>query len=482
MPSTNLENKVKIFNAKYDVALNPTAIAEEIRINAVFDEYRFDKKDEKITNATTYWKNLTKTLENSLKTKTKINVNGIYDLSDFDMVSFVKSFEEIMQLSNEESANPRARKPYEGMVFENIIEKLKANTAAYDKPIYSIWANKIADKKLSYKELKSVTDESIRRINNIEDAGRVNVDRYDLANVVYAREAMVRVRQSRGRLWKLFHLYQNSKEKEYLESLSARITEYNGKNYPINDVLQEGSNSIMQSVYRNTEYSLNHIDSKRIEKKIQEETKQKEEKRREISAVAETLQTAVNDASFNTKITDEIVKALPKCNQNKRTQKTIVSSFATKPLIKEAQSANERFDSSVADGGNPEKAMGYNVASVFSKAYKLTESLGYIDPKDQLVAAQAITDVIIKNVSPATLEPEKFAKFTSGYALNNPDLIEDTIGMDRTEFAFTEAQKTYAEMDRESIEVSELNNVKKDIVVKPVEKESNINPPIIEKK
>ena len=132
----------------------------------------------------------------------------------------------------------------------------------------------------------------------------------------------------------------------------------------------------------------------------------------------------------------------------------------------------------MAFGQNPEKAIVNNVRAVFNNAYKLTEALGYFDPKDQLLAAQAITDVMMKNVSPATLEPEKYTQFANGYALNNPSSVESVTNMDGTENAFVEAKNAYDEMNRVALNIEEANvNVKAD-VVKPVENVEKINPPI----
>lgn len=481
MPGISLEQKIGKFNAKYDVKLDPHAIEEEARIDAVFEEYRFDKKDKQVTQATTYWKALTKTLTDSLNAKTKINKNADYDLSDLNIVSFIREFEDIMQQSNKQSKTPRERKPFEGMNFDKMIEKIKAGTSAYDKPLYSIWANKVVDNKISYEDLKKVTDESVQNIEKAEKNKYSTVSREDLSNVVYAHEAMFRVCQSRGFWWKVFHLYQNYVENKYLESLSMRVSQYIEKNYPINDISDTMPDSMMKKVYTNTEYTIRYERDKKIKEKIEKSQKQEEEKRREISAVAETLQKSIDDNSFKGKITDEIVKSLPKCKWSKNIQKNLVSSIATNALIQEAQGANKLFDLSVADGVNPETRMEYNVAAVFRKAYGLTEALGYIEIKDQLLAAQVITDVLIKNVSPAALEPEKYTKFANGYALNKPALIEDVTGMDGTEFAFKEAQKAYADMNREKVEILALNTVANKDVVAPVDKETNISAPTIHK-
>ena len=163
-----LEQKIQSFNRRYTVNFDPFAIAEAARIEAVFDDYKFDKKDERTTRAATYWKALTETLDESLNANTKIQAGALYDLSDFNIVKFVREFEEIMSEANAKSSAPKKRAPFEGMHFESIMAKLNDATKGYDKPLYSIWANKVIDAEISYEDLQSVTDMATQRIKNEE--------------------------------------------------------------------------------------------------------------------------------------------------------------------------------------------------------------------------------------------------------------------------------------------------------------------------
>jgi hypothetical protein len=245
MPNTSLETKIKLFNTRYNVNFDPHAIAEEARIDDVFDGFRFDQQDPKVKQASNYLKNLFETLTDSLNARTQINARGDYDLSDINIVNFVRDYEEIMAQRNAESKEPKERKPYEGMNFEKLIEKTTAKTKEYDKTLYSIWANKVVDGKISFKTLKKITDESIR---NIERQERENkpVSREDLTNIVLAYEAMFRVSQSRGFFWKLFNFF---REDRYLDSLSNKRMEYVNKNYPVQDILDKTPDSVMKETY-----------------------------------------------------------------------------------------------------------------------------------------------------------------------------------------------------------------------------------------
>ena len=168
------------------------------------------------------------------------------------LVKFVRQFEDIMKLNNAESSNPRKRSEFEGYKLDTLLNKIKESTKEYDKPIYSIWADKVLNKKLSYEDLKKITDESIQSIGTINENRAQQVDRKKLSNVVFAYEAMVKIRESRGGWWKAFHLWQNYKESKYLEDLSTKRQEYLQNKYPVQDIFKEASKSIMKKVYDNT--------------------------------------------------------------------------------------------------------------------------------------------------------------------------------------------------------------------------------------
>jgi hypothetical protein len=186
-----------------------------------------------------------------LNAKTKINANANYDLSDFKLEEFVNSFEEIMKESHEQSGSTRERKPFEGMLFKSIIDRAKQSLEPYNVPLYSVWARKTLDGKLTYKDLKSITDGAMLRVENAHESGNTAVNENDVANVVYAHEAMFRICQSRGFWWKAFHLIDNYYEQKYLETLSERIATYTGRNYPVDRILDNVPDSAVGQVYGN---------------------------------------------------------------------------------------------------------------------------------------------------------------------------------------------------------------------------------------
>ena len=465
-----LETKISSFNSRYQVNLTSRQIVKVAETKLGSDSFTgFNENDEKVVQTSAYIKALTDALNDSLHANTKIQANGVYSLFDFDLVKFAREFEELVQTGNAESASPRKREPFEGMSLDDVMKRIKNSTKAYDKPLYSIWANKIVDGKISYEDLKSVTDGAIERIEYQEKSPNGSVQRNDLANVVYAHEAMFRVRQSRGFWWKVFHLYQNYKEEKYLEALSYRISEYLGKNYPIDEISNSVSDSMMQGAYDNMEYTLRREDDQRVNENVQRQLQEEEARNREISSVSQQLQPVIDDPAFKGKLTDSIVKNLPKCGVNSNTQKNVLNSMVTDELINEAKKANKIFDAGIVSGNNPQAQIVASLKMVFGKAYSLTSALGYTDPEEQLVAAQRITDAVMKNASPATLQPEVYAKFTNGYMFDNPEEFREITGMDGTEPVFENAKNEFA---KESILIEEIESQNVEIAP-PVNEQPN---------
>ena len=478
MPTLN--EKIANFKSKYYENFDPHALVESARIDAVFASYRFDGVGEGKTNANNYFKALTKTLSKCIDAKTKINKMAIYDLSNINLATFVREFEDIMDGINAQSSTPRERKPYEGIPFDKLIESVKKATSVYDKPLHNVWSDKILNKKLSYENLKAVTDYSI---TNIERDSKSNNDipsSIDLENVVRAHEAMKVVRQSRSWLWKAFHLYQNYQEGKYLEALSSKVQDFWQRGYDLSSFIDDVSVSTMEGVYKNTNSLLSSEKAKKLDEKLKEMEQLRKEGNLKISAVEETLKPVIENPETKNVIADEIVKKLPYCRWGKPMQKAMLLSAVLNPVIAEAQSANNNFDSGMVMNEKPNKLMVHCVKQVFNRAYLLSATLGYNQPSEQLVTAQIVTDVILKNLSPVAVEGgDKYATFANGYVLNNPLLFNEITGMDGSEPVFIDAQKTYSELNREEVKVDLVSN--NEVKAAPVEKVPSNKVPAIEK-
>jgi hypothetical protein len=203
---------------------------------------------------------------------------------------------------------------------------------------------------------------------------------------------------------------------------------------------------------------------------MQEDMQEKEQRRREISNVHEKLQPTVLDPVEQEKIINEIVEELPRCRWEKPLQKIMLTGVYFKLLMRDAQQANEKFDYAVANGKPPELQMVENVKAVFRRVYENISSFGYTNNVAALVAAQTMTDVLMRRLSPAAFDEKKYAEFTNGYVLKHAAEFAEITGMDGTEPAFAAAKGKYAALQRKHIQVNEVNVIpENNIIAEPVE-------------
>lgn len=479
MPQKILVSKVEDFNDEYKVSLNLDRFEATEKKNTVFEEFPFDKKDANYEKKSAYYKLLTQTLLKSLSEETKISERADYNLSDFNLYSFLQRFEDIADHRNKDSKTPSKREAYEGINFKDLLDNLKKVTKGFNKPLYGIWADKIISKEISYSDLQNVTKESMRTIERLKEDGKNEIDKGQIANVLYAHEAMSQVWKSRKVTWIIGNFIQAYREYKYLQSLKKATDTYIAREYPVAEILNTTQMEMMKKAYENTDWSYKSKVLQENEKNAKEKFEKEQARRREISAVAEKMKSVIDNNATKDKITNEIAKKLPSCIWNTKTQTNILNISITKNLMQQAQKANETFDELVSSGRNKQEQMVDYVRSVFEKSFSLTQTLGYNEVKDQLVVAQIMTDVVLKNISPVALDPE-LSEFANGYALNNSRKFESVAQMDGIENAFNNAKKEYDDLNRENIKIEGFDDNDKKVVVQPIDnsgkqKESQVN-------
>lgn len=467
MPGNALDDKITEFNNKHEATLTRALLETPPKKFKGLDLHFFQKQKKKAQRAILYHRTVATALIQTVKNGLKINETGYYSLPELNIPKFLQDFEEIMALRKEETEYDRKRKPFEGIHQEKLLNHLVDLTKRFDRDLSAIWAESIINEELSIAEMERITNHAYNSFSTAEDPQNLGyAERKKLGTFVTAATTMTLVREKRGFWWRVRHPFLNSDEKAYYNQMMERFANLTMRGFPVSEVLAEHDKSLMTNVYKTVELVRNRKNMDEMEKQHAQE----EEKRREISNVHETLQPIASSKVEQEKMIDEIVKELPRCRWEKSLQRNMISSIILKLMIKTAQQANERFDEGVSDGRSPEKQMLENVKQVFKQAYSNVASLGYMDPSAQLVAAQVMTDVMMKRLSPAAIDPKKYEEFTNGYVLKNAEAFADITGMDGTEPVFTESKKSYEEMQPQKINVNEVNVIpKNNVVVEPVE-------------
>lgn len=469
MPGNTLEQKIREFNLRHGATLTMAMLDAPPKKFKGLDLNFFDRQKRKAQRAILYHRTVATVLMETLKNGSKINETGYYALPDLDMTKFLDDFEEIMKLRQEETEYDRVRKPFEGINQEKLFNHLVDLTKRYDRSLSEIWADSILKEEMTIAQMKAITDRTYSEIKKIDPNNMSLGDTKKLGSFHTALITIERVREKRGAWWKFRHPLLNGAEKAYHRQLLLAQTEFTARGLSLAQAWLEHDTSPMEKVYKTIELARNRKNMDESEKQMQENMQEQEQRRREISNVHEKLQPLLTDLSVHEKISEEIVKALPRCRWEKPLQKNMLSSILMKTILQDAQSANEDFDVAVSNGRSPEAQMVENVRAVFQKAYANVATLGYMDVSAQLVAAQVITDVVLKNMSPAAFDEKKYAEFTNGYVLKHATEFSDITDMDGSEPAYVVAKEKYNEMQREKIEVSEVNVIANEPVVAPVD-------------
>ena len=467
MLTVELQEKVNKFNNKYNVNFDVEEMETDARISSTFEGFSFQKKAEKVAHGERYFKTLKKLLEKSLTAKTKIKAEADYNLTDFNVRSFINEYEDILAHRNNDLKSPRERDRFEGFNSSSLLDKVKAITNSYNKTVHGIWADKILNdkEKFTFEDLKAITDSATRsldsKINKTEEMIHKN-----LVNVIYAKQAMEKVRQSRTGWWKFWNLLKNYRENKYLESLNEKLETYKKAKLPVEKILAEAPQQILKNAY---------------DKPVKAQEINKEEPV-VFDVYKKVRKIIAKDLKMKENLTEDILKALtvPK-RWNQDLQRTFLNTTITKALIEKVQTCNQEFDSFVGNGSSVENQMKKVVGGVFEKAYDLVSTIGYVDTKEQIASAQIITDVVLKKLSPVAFDPKLLEQFANGYVINNADEYNKITDLYANDQEMIEAKQRYEEM-KSKITVPEASGSLSGPIVEPIQQTGKVIQPIVEKK
>ena len=313
----------------------------------------------------------------------------------------------------------------------------------YNQEIYNVWAYRVLNDNdtLTYENLKAITDTAVQAI----DAGlnNQNYQRSDLANVVYAKEAMERVRFARTRWWKFWNPVQNYRERKYHEALVGKIDEYK-EQLPVEDILRAVDGEPLKRTY---------------EKGV---VKQKE------LSPEEKLERAISNPDIKEELVEGLVEVLPESSLNKGVQKTFLQVGIIPEMLKRMKTCNRRFLEVVDEGESAESQMVQMVGDLYDGAYAIIGTIGYTDPKEQILATQIVVDAVMKKTSPIIINPE-LGKFAEGYVVKHAKEFKKFEYIDANAPEMNEAKAEYESREIQKIQVKEVllddSNVPK---VKPI--------------
>ena len=469
MPKKPFDQASREFNENFQIQISIDEIErvknEYTGLNSIF----LNKRERKTPRAQ-FVSLLGKTLAIYWDTHTKMSATGAYDLSQKSLAEFIHQFDEMMQARYEsrlpEGQDP-TRRAYEGINFEKLLGKVAEYAQGYNKTLPTIWAENVLDKVTSMESMKEITNnaysdltEEVKFVGSAESVtGPVEIDK--LMNIAGALQAMEKVHASRSWLWKvIINRSANKAEKEYIATLKEQVQNLSNMGYPTHKVNEKlAANLLDQSIAKANDDLLYR---KRHQQQQAKDEKRTEEQALEnkIVLVSEKLNEPLEDTTFQQEYSRTLGKALPEGGFGAAKMGMIESSMSS--LAATLKDTNEVYDSKRANGASEQESMQFYVKQVFYKTFEMTDMLGYYQLKDRVLAAQNMTDLIMKDLSPVSMAKDSLAMYAEGYILKNPELIMEGLAQDSglpqesLEKAFDGAKKEY---DRMPIHINEANNV-----------------------
>lgn len=383
-----------------------------------------------------------------------------YDFTSFSIPKFAEDFEDVMQ-ARSDAKSIANRQPYEGIKLDELFDEMAEAVRPYSYPLSTLWVDCVLRGDMNPKSMRAITD----RAHDMLTKGWKSPDNMDeeatnaLTCVIAAKETMEAIREKRGFFWKLFHPIQNSREKSYIKELTKQTVELEGWGYPVNDTAQTLQNEILTDTYDNL-YTHDAYDY-RYEVERQEAAKLVEELAAKgiVYDSAVKLESKINNKHFEADLTDELLNVLPEGGATKE-EKKVALQGKVKSLVEKAQEMNKEYDKHILFSDRPKTAMEIHAMKVFLHAFQMTEGLRY-NLKGRFLAAQKMTDVVMKQISPVAIAQEALGQYAQGYVLANDidsalSFLEFSMTEPRAEIklALEDARNSYGIMqnDRERIQ------------------------------
>jgi hypothetical protein len=245
MPSRKYyEATLKRFNAKYQINVSIDALDEAARaIDSVDDLMYNDKEDPSMIR---YANLLSDVLKIYLDQNIRMKQAGSYELSDFSLGEFVIDFEELMEekyKAGMQRGEKPTRMPYEGATLSGVFEFAGNVVEEYAKDLPSLWADGIKKGVMNVEFMRVLTDGEYEKLMGMSGQlekkvkGELDAETMNrLSNVVAARDAMEKYRNSRS-LWRKFiDLFVGGSQRKYLNHLRTICDDLKKNYFPVDQV------------------------------------------------------------------------------------------------------------------------------------------------------------------------------------------------------------------------------------------------------
>ena len=416
------------------------------------------KKEKKNAASLNYLKLVQKILYTYMDTHSLINPTNTYNkMQNFSADAFLGAVEDLLNMKFEsEKTGDSTRKPYEGIDRAKLVQHIDALAKPYNKTLTDVWTDKVKSGDMDVEKMQQITDkaETLLMVKSSHSGIMTADKKVALQNVVAAHDALEAVRKGRGRLWAIapWHWKRNSQEKQYLNKLKGQVTALEKAEYPVSAARASANQKLMEEPKADGALTLDAVPEIAPNAGIDN--------------VVKNLNPIIEDKKKVAEFSEKLFAAIPNGKEmiKGREEKFSGGLWATLTIVFQ-NGYNQKYDEHQATKRDPEIPVKSLAGITFSEAFLgLAEQIGYTTVREKLVAAQIMMDMIMKEYTAARFQPEKYAKYASGYALNNPADIKDFKNIDKKEIEAAKAEyiKIVGSVSKDSkVEEAVVNNGEK---------------------
>jgi hypothetical protein len=358
-----------------------------------------------------------------------------------------------------------------------------------DKTLDDIYYEKIDLVVNDYKNGSPRIRDMLRETKTIlGEQGEISHD--NVKKIASYAAALKRVNESRSGPWRFFHYFRNKAEKREASNIAKLLNERMGDPNAYQNALKEMTDPtgkierLKEEARANRGVKLILSDTSKEKRKADkvEKPKIKEEKvqlsiedeeppqiikEEEKIPGNERLYKLLDNKSFELNLKDEIWKTL-KLKETMSLDKKSVVEQIYKPLLANAKNINEDYMKLENEGKDVEEIgekLEDSAKLMFTEAYLNLENFR-LDPKDRVVAAQKITDLMLNQLTVIGFKKDQFGKYGENCGVEKEDDVLELLQFGSHPLS-EEAGRYVLNAAKK-----ELNAVKKEKVVFPTENTS----------
>ena len=241
------------FNSEYGISLSIKGYQNQRKVFQNLDMFASPKVDSKNEPLAEYVDTLQVAFNKFLEKQTKMENGKEYEMYDFSIQKFIKDFDRVMQMKYEsglKEGEESAYTPYAGANFTKLAQRvIKEAGRRFDKTLPEVWASNLEQGISTMEEMKAVTEQAEKDLEGVkaEDLSERQINQ--LGNIVTAKQAMEKLRASRGFWWKVapWNWSRNSQEKQYLQELTEKVQKYDENGHPVNHFMPSNTFNIKKN-------------------------------------------------------------------------------------------------------------------------------------------------------------------------------------------------------------------------------------------